>query len=61
MSEELKRKIRQFQNYEDCWFHGGDDDFIELGEFLLSKGLSEEDVYYILNRAYSIVSNEFGD
>ena len=62
MSDDLKKKISGLQSSPDGrWFHEGQREFYELAEFLLSKGLSEEEVYEVLGKAYRTVSNEYGD
>lgn len=61
MSDEGKQLIKDFGGAEGWWHEENCTVFIDLGEKLIAKGFREDEAISILQTAFNMTADEFGN
>lgn len=57
----LEELVNSLPEGGEWWKDGDRETFVEVGKFLLAKGLSEDDVEYVLEALFYATKSEYGE
>ena len=61
LSKEITNKIKIIPGAEGFWSSSSEEDFLEIGGKMVSKGISEEETLEMLSTLYFATANCYGN
>lgn len=61
LSENIINEIKTIPGEEGFWSSGSEETFLEVGQKLVNKGISEDETLEILSTLYFATANCYGD